>query len=96
MRRRIPRREVPDEHGNGVAREMLARNDWVSLWWAHEHYFWSKPILIFWMEGLSMSALGMDFAPDAHPAHPEWAIRLPAALLAIVWKRLLTFAPLAT
>src|SRR5690606_22703781 len=41
-----------------------------------------KPILIFWSEALSMGALGVDFHPDANPAHPEWAIRLPHFLLA--------------
>jgi 4-amino-4-deoxy-L-arabinose transferase-like glycosyltransferase len=72
-----------ETHYGEVAREILARDDWISLWWAQEDWFWSKPILIFWLEALSMSALGVDFRPDAHPAHPEWAIRLPHYLLTI-------------
>lgn len=70
-----------ETHYGEVAREMLARDDWISLWWAQENWFWSKPILIFWSEALSMGALGVDFHPDANPAHPEWAIRLPHFLL---------------
>ncbi|MGB5682241.1 MAG: glycosyltransferase family 39 protein, partial [Polyangiales bacterium] len=66
-----------------VAREILARNDWISLWWAQDKWFWSKPVLTFWMEALSMGALGVDFMPDAHPAHPEWAIRLPTMVMAL-------------
>ena len=72
-----------ETHYGEVAREILARNDWISLWWAQDKWFWSKPILLFWMEALSMGALGVDFMPDAHPAHPEWALRMPAALMAL-------------
>ena len=72
-----------ETHYAEVAREILARNDWISLWWAQDKWFWSKPVLLFWMEALSMGALGVDFMPDAHPAHPEWAVRLPAALMAL-------------
>jgi 4-amino-4-deoxy-L-arabinose transferase-like glycosyltransferase len=73
-----------ETHYGEVAREILARNDWVSLWWAQDNWFFSKPILIFWMEALAMSALGFDPSPDANPVGVEWAIRLPHALLALV------------
>ena len=72
-----------ETHYGEVAREILSRDDWISLWWAQEDWFWSKPILIFWMEALSMGALGVDFHPDANPLHPEWAIRLPHFLLVL-------------
>ncbi|MGE0789238.1 MAG: glycosyltransferase family 39 protein [Sandaracinaceae bacterium] len=72
-----------ETHYGEVAREIIARDDWISLWWAQEDWFWSKPILIFWMEALSMGALGVDCTPDANPAHPEWAIRLPHFLLVL-------------
>ena len=72
-----------ETHYGEVAREILARNDWISLWWAQDKWFWSKPVLTFWMEALSMGALGVDFMPDAHPAHPEWAIRLPTMVMAL-------------
>jgi 4-amino-4-deoxy-L-arabinose transferase-like glycosyltransferase len=72
-----------ETHYAEVAREILARNDWISLWWAQDHWFWSKPVLPFWMEAWAMGLLGVDFMPDAHPAHPEWAIRLPSLLMAL-------------
>lgn len=72
-----------ETHYGEVAREILARNDWISLWWAQDKWFWSKPVLLFWMEALSMGALGVDFMPDANPAHPEWAIRLPTLLMSM-------------
>ena len=72
-----------ETHYGEVAREVLARNDWISLWWAQDKWFWSKPVLLFWMEALSMGFLGVDFMPDANPANPEWALRLPAVLMAL-------------
>jgi len=75
-----------ETHYGEVAREILARNDWISLWWAQDHWFWSKPVLAFWAEAWAMSALGVDYLPDANPSHPEWAVRAPSmawALLAL-------------
>ncbi len=72
-----------ETHYGEVSREILSRDDWISLWWAQENWFWSKPILIFWSEALSMGALGVDFHPDANPAHPEWALRIPIFLMSI-------------
>lgn len=66
-----------ETHYGEVAREILARDDWITLWWAQDEWFRSKPIFIFWIEALSWGALGVPFAPDANPAYPEWAIRLP-------------------
>jgi len=72
-----------ETHYGEVAREILARNDWISLWWAQDKWFWSKPALLFWMEAMSMGVLGVDFMPDANPAHPEWALRLPTLLMTL-------------
>ncbi len=73
-----------ETHYGEVSREVLSRDDWISLWWAQENWFWSKPILIFWLEAISMGIFGVNFHPDAHPLHPEWAIRLPHFLMAVV------------
>lgn len=73
-----------ETHYGEVAREILSRDDWISLWWAQEDWFWSKPIFIFWANALTMGALGVDFHPDANPGHPEWALRLPLFLVALV------------
>jgi len=81
-----------EPHYGEVAREMLARNDWISLWWAQEGWFWSKPVLAFWLQGLCFALLGVTFRPDemlggaAHGVlpQPEWAARLPVVLLTLV------------
>jgi 4-amino-4-deoxy-L-arabinose transferase-like glycosyltransferase len=81
-----------EPHYGEVAREMLARNDWLSLWWAQEGWFWSKPVLDFWLQGLCFALLGVKFRPDemlSGAAHgylpqPEWAARLPVVLLTLV------------
>jgi len=80
-----------ETHYGEVAREILARNDWVSLWWAQDGWFWSKPILNFWIQALAMSALGVGYRADEFLApgsttlaHPEWALRTPNALLTIL------------
>ena len=72
-----------ETHYGEVAREIVSRDDWISLWWAQENWFWSKPILIFWSEALSLKLLGADCSPDANPLFSEWAIRLPACLFAL-------------
>lgn len=74
-----------------VAREMLARRDWISLWWGDQAWFWSKPILDFWLEGVSFSWFGLDPAPESMLAgvaagrvpSPEWAARLPIIAFAL-------------
>ena len=81
-----------EPHYGEVAREMLARNDWISLWWAQEGWFWSKPVLHFWLQGLCFAFLGVQFRPDemlsgaarGHLPQPEWAARLPVVLLTLI------------
>ncbi len=81
-----------EPHYGEVAREMLARNDWISLWWAQEGWFWSKPVLDFWLQGLFFALLGVRFRPDemlSEAAHhrlpqPEWAARMPVVILTLV------------
>lgn len=78
-----------ETHYAEVAREMIERHDFVSPWWANEGWFMSKPVLVFWLESLSMVVLGVRTGPDqllagtaGAAAHPEWAVRLPALVLA--------------
>jgi 4-amino-4-deoxy-L-arabinose transferase-like glycosyltransferase len=81
-----------ETHYGEVAREMLSRDDWISLWWAQDGWFWSKPILNFWAQALSFSALGVQWAPDqmlagltaGHSPQPEWAARLPVFAMALI------------
>ncbi len=86
-----------ETHYGEVAREMLSRDDWISLWWAQDGWFWSKPILNFWTQGLSFAAFGVEWAPDQMLAgvelgrtpQPEWAARLPVFLLAVIGQHFL-------
>ncbi len=81
-----------ETHYGEVAREMLARDDWISLWWAQDGWFWSKPVLDMWMQAIAMATLGVHYQPDkmligngTMPLmHPEWAVRAPVVLLTIV------------
>lgn len=81
-----------ETHYGEVAREMLARDDWVSLWWAHDGWFWSKPIFNFWLQGLSFKLFGVEYMPgqmlqgvvQGRFPQPEWACRFPVFLLATV------------
>ncbi|MDP8999829.1 MAG: glycosyltransferase family 39 protein [Myxococcota bacterium] len=81
-----------ETHYGEVAREMLARDDWISLWWAQDGWFWSKPVLDMWMQAIAMATLGVHYQPDkmligdgTRPVwHPEWAVRAPVVLLTIL------------
>jgi len=79
-----------ESHYAEVAREMLARGDPISMWWGHDGWFKSKPVLTLWLEALSMGALGANVTSgrvlegDLGLGRPEWAVRLPGALFALV------------
>ena len=81
-----------ETHYGEVSREILSRNDWISLWWAQDGWFWSKPILDFWIQALAMATFGVRWQPDrmlsamreGHVPWPEWAVRLPIFLLTIL------------
>lgn len=81
-----------ETHYGEVSREILARDDWISLWWAQDGWFWSKPVLDMWMQAISMATLGIHYQPDkmligngTYPGmHPEWAVRTPIVLMTIV------------
>ncbi len=81
-----------ETHYGEVTREMLARDDWISLWWAQDGWFWSKPVADMWMQAVAMATLGVHYQPDkmligdgqSPVMHPEWAVRAPVVLLAIV------------
>lgn len=81
-----------ETHYGEVSREILARNDWISLWWAQDGWFWSKPVFDFWIQALAMATLGVRFRPgemlaaaaEGRTPWPEWAVRLPIFLLTLV------------
>ncbi|HEY3821764.1 MAG TPA: glycosyltransferase family 39 protein [Polyangiaceae bacterium] len=81
-----------ETHYGEVSREILAKDDWISLWWAQDGWFWSKPVFDMWMQAIAMATLGVHYMPDkmlvgdgTQPIfHPEWAVRAPVVLLTIV------------
>jgi 4-amino-4-deoxy-L-arabinose transferase-like glycosyltransferase len=79
-----------ETHYAEVSREILARRDWISLWWGWQGWFFSKPVLTFWLQALAMATLGVHHEPGrmlegafGAVAHPEWAVRAPIALFAM-------------
>ncbi|MBI4952026.1 MAG: glycosyltransferase family 39 protein [Myxococcales bacterium] len=81
-----------ETHYGEVSREILARNDWISLWWAQEGWFFSKPVLLFWMQSAAMAAGGVRYEPGAmlsaaglgDTPQPEWAVRMPIFLVTVL------------
>lgn len=81
-----------ETHYGEVGREILARNDWISLWWAQDGWFWSKPVLDFWIQALAMATFGVRYQPGAmlsaaregRVPWPEWSVRLPVFLLTLI------------
>lgn len=81
-----------ETHYGEVSRELLSRDDWISTWWAQDGWFWSKPVLDFWIQGLAFSVLGVHYLPDQMLRgaekglfpQPEWAARMPVFLITLV------------
>lgn len=81
-----------ETHYGEVAREILARGDWMSLWWAQDGWFNSKPVLDFWVQAIAFASLGVNYHPDGFIGaasnglwpQPEWAARLPMVFMALV------------
>lgn len=88
-----------ETHYGEVGRQMVARGDWISLWWPGSPQdpasgqFWSKPVLTFWLMAISLKLFGLGHASPAYfhemtvGWRAEWALRLPFVLLGIagVW-----------
>lgn len=75
-----------------VARGMLSRGDWISLWWGDQGWFFSKPILDFALMAASLVWFGVDHRPDqmivgvatGRLPQPEWAVRFPVFVLSLL------------
>lgn len=57
-----------------ATREMLVKGDYLSTWLNGNPRF-DKPILIYWLQAISVSLFGVV----------DWAFRLPSALAAVFW-----------
>jgi 4-amino-4-deoxy-L-arabinose transferase-like glycosyltransferase len=81
-----------ETHYGEVSREILSRNDWISTWWAQDGWFWSKPVLDFWIQALAMATFGVRYhagdvlgaVREGRVPWPEWAVRLPVFLLTLL------------
>jgi 4-amino-4-deoxy-L-arabinose transferase-like glycosyltransferase len=82
-----------ETHYGEVGRQMARRNDFISLYWPGSpldgEYFWSKPVLTFWIMALSMKLFGIGGSglaagEFALSSRPEWALRLPFCLMALL------------
>lgn len=80
-----------ETHYSEVARQMMERGDYISLWWPgapiDAEHFWSKPVLSFWIMSLSLRLFGLAGEPAgtlALSSRAEWAVRLPFCLLGIL------------
>jgi len=82
-----------ETHYSEVARQMLQRHDFVSLWWPgspqDRNEFWSKPVLTFWLMALGMAMTGLPRSGvqfDGEMAvgwTAEWSVRIPFILCGI-------------
>jgi len=82
-----------ETHYGEVARQMTERGDFISLWWTGSPLdgegFWSKPVMSFWLMSLAMHAAGIGErgSPTGEMAlssAPEWAMRVPFCLMALL------------
>jgi 4-amino-4-deoxy-L-arabinose transferase-like glycosyltransferase len=79
-----------ETHYGEVSREILARDDWISTWWAQDGFFYSKPVLDFWLQAIFMATLGVHYQPGQMlqgafgVAHPEWVVRAPIFLMTVM------------
>ena len=82
-----------ETHYSEVARQMVMRHDYVSLWWPgspqDRNEFWSKPVLTFWLMVFGFLTTGLerpDHKFDGEMAvgwTAEWSVRIPFILCAI-------------
>ena len=80
-----------EPHYGEVAREMIARGDYVHPWW-ESAYFFSKPALDLWLMAAGMLATNTD-GPNRWPGiYTEWGVRLPYAAISALGAILLFVA----
>lgn len=71
-----------ETHYAEVARQMAARNDYLYPFWK-DAYFFSKPVLLFWLTSIGYTLIGAGQATDAIPWGAELVGRLPNALISL-------------
>ena len=69
-----------EPHYGEVAREMIARGDYLHPWW-ESSWFFSKPALDLWLMAAGMLAAGTNGADRFIGIYTEWCVRLPFAAI---------------
>jgi 4-amino-4-deoxy-L-arabinose transferase-like glycosyltransferase len=80
-----------ESHYGEVAREMIARNDYVHPYW-ESGWFFSKPPLTMWMDVLGMALVGTNRTTGKLALYTEWGMRVPFVLLVLISLALLAVA----
>jgi 4-amino-4-deoxy-L-arabinose transferase-like glycosyltransferase len=82
-----------ETHYGEVARRQIEQDDWISLFW-EDKWFYSKPILVFWLMNLGMALFDVNVLPDQVSSHAEWGLRFFVGVLAIgvLWAMYLLIA----
>jgi hypothetical protein len=76
----VPLFDLDEGAFSAATMEMLQRGDYITTYLGSELRF-DKPILIYWLQAVSVSSLGLN----------EFALRLPSALCASLWCTALWF-----
>jgi 4-amino-4-deoxy-L-arabinose transferase-like glycosyltransferase len=80
-----------EPHYGEVAREMIARGDYLHPWW-ESAYFFSKPALDLWLMAAGMLAVNADGPHRWVGVLTEWGVRLPFAAISALGAILLFVA----
>ncbi len=71
-----------ETHYGEVARQMVVRDDYLYPFWKNA-YFFSKPVLLFWVTAIPYKIIGAGVLQGPLPDAVEWAARLPIALFSL-------------
>lgn len=80
-----------EPHYGEVAREMIARGDYIHPWW-ESSYFFSKPALDLWLMAAGELVAGINDPARGIAPYTEWCVRLPWAVVAAMGPLVLYFA----
>ncbi len=79
-----------EPHYGEVAREMIARGDYIHPWW-ESSYFFSKPALDLWLMAAGELLAGVNAPARGIAVYTEWMVRLPWAIVTSIGPILLFF-----
>src|SRR4051812_47242092 len=80
-----------EPHYGEVAREMIARGDYIHPWW-ESAWFFSKPALDLWLMAAGVLVANTDGPERYIGIYTEWGVRLPYAAVTVLGAVLLFVA----